>query len=332
MEIKNFRNHQKFVADFDQTIIILEGNNGVGKTSILEAIFLASTTKSHRTNNDLELIKSGTQFASIKLTDETNFYNIVLSEKGKRVSINQIEKKKLSDYIGNLKTVFFAPEDLNLIKGTPSDRRYFLDLELIQLNPEYLKILSEYRKVIKQRNALLKKIRIDQDYTFLDILGKQLEQLSNQIMIFRQNFIDEINGLLLSNDVFVEIKYLPNSTIEQISNHFQTKQKHDILHQTTTVGIHKDDFIIKYNHQNAKIYCSQGQMRTAVILVKLALLSYIETKTKQSVVLLLDDVFSELDSEKQQLFIDKLTKKHQVFITSAVKLDFNNKEILKIKL
>ena len=189
LDIKNFRNHSKYQINFDKNITYIVGENGTGKTSILESIYFAATTKSHRTSNEKEMIKINQFFSVIKLKTKHNEYHLILSEKGKRVSINQIEKKRLSDYIGQLNVVMFSPEDANLIKGSPGVRRQFLDLEISQIDFNYLKLLTQYKKILKQRNALLKQIKINDDYTFLNILGEQLFEVGEKIMDIRKKFI-----------------------------------------------------------------------------------------------------------------------------------------------
>lgn len=339
IEMRNFRNKRAFKYDITKSILIIEGDNGVGKTSLLEAIYFASTTKSHRTHDDFSMVYHEKEFAAVKVTTEDKHqYEIILSKKGKRTSINQVEKKKMSTYIGNLKTVMFAPEDLNLIKGSPLDRRYFIDLELMQLNKAYLTDLNLYKKILKQRNALLKQIKLDDDYTFLDILGMQLYDVGVRIMDYREAFIKSINENMrpyfeVYKDFLVEITYEPHADRETFLKAIKLKQKQDILYQQTLTGPHKDDLRFKLNGLEAKTYASQGQQRLLVIILKLALLDVIKKQTNVDVVLLLDDVFSELDLEKQQMFINHLSVNHQVLITTAVPLIFKNEniEILTLK-
>src|SRR5690554_2745412 len=157
IELRNFRNLKEFQVKIEKPLVIIEGLNGVGKTSILEAIYFAATTKSHRTNNEKDMIQYEKPYASVKLMQDHKLHEIVLSSSGKRTAINKAEIRKISDYIGQLRVVMFAPEDLMLIKGSPSERRYFLDIELMQVSKTYLRNLNNYRKILKQRNALLKK-------------------------------------------------------------------------------------------------------------------------------------------------------------------------------
>src|SRR5690606_7316135 len=174
INLKQLRNHQSLELTFDKPFAYIHGLNGSGKTSILEAIYFCATTKSHRTSDEKDLIMSGEPFAQVKVWTDQDKYEVVLSKKGKRASINGVEKRKISDFIGHLRIVMFAPEDLELIQGSPQERRQFIDLEWMQLNKNYLRYLNTYKNILKQRNSLLKKITIDDDYTFLNILGDQL--------------------------------------------------------------------------------------------------------------------------------------------------------------
>lgn len=325
IELRNFRNLETYQIKIEKPLVLLEGSNGVGKTSILESIYFAATTKSHRTNQEKDMIQYEKMFAGVKIKDESNQYEIILSQNGKRTFINKAEVKKISDYIGKMHTVMFSPEDLSLIKGGPQERRYFMDLELIQVSKNYLRLMNNYKKILKQRNALLKKLKESDDYTFLNILGEQLIEVGYQIFDYRQEFINSLNEKLKIvetkyQNFSISLLYEPNVTKEQWGKHIKTKQKTDILYEQTTVGIHKDDFKVIYNGFSAKDYASQGTTRLIVIELKLALLSWIKEQTNKHAVLLLDDVLSELDIERQNLFLEQLPKDHQVFISSAVPL------------
>jgi|SRR5690554_2870881 len=326
IELRNFRNLKEYQVKIDKPLVIIQGLNGVGKTSILEAIYFAATTKSHRTNSEKDMIQYEKPYASVKVMQTNKLHEIVLSSSGKRTTINKAEIRKISDYIGELRVVMFAPEDLMLIKGSPSDRRYFLDMELMQISKSYLRNLNSYKKILKQRNALLKKNRHLEDYTFLNILGEQLYDVGVQIYDERQNFINVLNEKFKTisskyKDFNVELIYEPNVTKENWLKHLKTKQKQDIMYETTLTGIHKDDFKLLYNGLNAKDNASQGTSRLIVIELKLALLEWIKAVTQTDAILLLDDVLSELDLERQNLFMHQLSKKHQVFITSALPIN-----------
>ncbi|MBU1142643.1 MAG: DNA replication/repair protein RecF [Firmicutes bacterium] len=334
--LKNFRNHQALELKFENPFVYIHGTNGAGKTSILESIYFCATTKSHRTNDEKELILRNEQFAQVKLTTSDDKYELILSKTGKRASINNVEKRKISDYIGHLRVVMFAPEDLELIKGNPSNRRQFMDLEWMQLNKQYLKNLNTYKNVLKQRNSLLKKISLEDDYTFLNILGEQLYDVGSEIIKERRQFLLELNSYLskiypLFSNHQVQIIYKPDVDEKSFKNYLNKNQKQDILYQTTNAGPHRDDFYIDFNAFDAKSYASQGEQRLIVVALKLALLKLIEEKTGKQVVLLLDDVLSELDLEKQKLFLKHLPKEHQIIMNSALPIDGEHIQMIHLK-
>lgn len=335
LTLKNFRNHTLIQLDFTQPFTYIHGENGSGKTSILESIYFCATTKSHRTSDEKELIQKNQPFAQVKLQTDEHRYELVLSKHGKRASIDHNEKRKISDYIGNLRVVMFAPEDLELIKGSPADRRQFLDMEWMQLHKTYLKQLNTYKNILKQRNSLLKKVKIEDDYTFLNILGEQLLETGIQIMNERQMFIDDLNHILV--DVYrkfsphqIKLVYTKDVDEKAFKKHIQNNQKQDILYQTTIVGPHRDDFYIDFNGFNAKTYASQGEQRLIVVALKLALLKLIEKKTNQNVVLLLDDVLSELDETRQHIFLNDLPKEHQIIMNSTHQIEGDHIQMIEL--
>lgn len=335
IDLTNFRNHQRLKLTFDTNFIYITGPNGSGKTSILESIHYISMSKSHRTNNDLETIKHNELFSSIKLSTDKDDYSLVISEKGKIASINKKEIRKLSDFIGNLKVVMFAPEDLNLIKGSPSIRRNFMDLELMKTNKHYLINLSKYKAILKQRNALLKNLDFKSDQTFLNILGLQLYEVSKKIIDVRRKFIDKLNVYTKEiykrfSDNKIEISYNPNMLEDALLDYFTKSQRNDILYKTTMAGPHKDDFTIMFNDQFAKT-SSQGETRLVVIALKLGLLRVINENTDNDVVLLLDDVLSELDSNVQKQFLEELPKDIQVIMNSAIDIENKSIQIINLK-
>ncbi|MFH1693016.1 MAG: DNA replication/repair protein RecF [Bacillota bacterium] len=336
LTLKNFRNHKFIELKFEKPFVYIDGANGTGKTSILESIYFCATTKSHRTNDERELIRRNDPFTLVKLITDENKYELVLSKHGKRASIDGIEKRKISDFIGHLRVVMFAPEDLDLIKGSPSNRRQFLDLEWMQLSKGYLRQLNTYKNILKQRNSLLKKINIDDDYTFLNILGDQLFESGIEIINQRSAFIDEINHYL--NEIYplfsshqVKLIYKPDVNEKTFKNYLQKQQKQDIIYQTTLSGPHRDDFYIEFNGFDSKSYASQGEQRLIVVALKLALLKLIENKTNKQVVLLLDDVLSELDSDKQKLFLNHLPKGHQILMNSALPIEGEHIQMIHLK-
>lgn len=334
--LKNFRNHKHIEINIKKAFVYIDGPNGSGKTSILESIYFCATTKSHRTSDENELIMRGEPFTFVGVETKDNQFELIYSKTGKRASINKIEKRKISDYIGNLKAVMFSAQDISLINGSPGNRRQFLDLEWMQIDKSYLHQLNKYKKILKQRNSLLKRIKQSDDYTFLDILGDQLLIIGCEIIDQRNDFINNLNNHLgqtykLFSNNEVKMIYKPNSNQKSLSKHLKTQQKQDILYQTTLVGPHRDDFSIEFNGFDAKSYSSQGEQRLIVVALKLALLKLIEEKTKEQAILLLDDVLSELDTEKQKLFIDNLPTKHQIIMNSAFPVKGEHMQMIHLK-
>ncbi len=338
IELTNFRNHEYISLEFDNLKSYIHGNNGVGKTAILEAIYFTSTTKSMRTNNDKDLIKNGENFAKIKIFFENGKKNeVIISKTGKRLIANGVEKRRISDYIGSFNVVMFTSEDILLIKGTPMDKRNFIDLEWMLLDKEYLALLNKYRKILKQRNALLKNLKLGDDYTFLNILGKQLLEVGSKVIEKRIEIIKLLNEELkkqpLKFDINeIEIVYQPDQTIKGLKNWLETKQERDIIYESTNAGPHKDDFIIAIGSKDSKVFASAGEQRLIVIAVKLALLQLITKISKQKPILLLDDILSELDEKSQKLFLSNLPKDNQIIMTSVKEIKNTDKiQTIKIK-
>ena len=336
LELVNFRNHDRLKLKFNNKFVYIYGQNGTGKTSILEAIYYLSTTKSFRTAEDKEIIKLGEAFSKISLKNDTHSFDIVFSKTGKRVLVDNVEKRKISEFIGGFNAVVFALEDLDLIKGTPSDRRQFMDLEFSRMDKEYLSLLNEYKRILKQRNSLLKKMNDSSDFTILDILGNSLLETGIKIYEKRDFYIRDLNERLSDeyknfSTNFVELKYLPNANENEFKEWVTKKQKIDILYQSTNAGIHKDDFVLKLDGNDAKGYGSNGEQRLIVISLKMALLSKIKDISNKEIVLLLDDVLSELDDIKQSLILNNISRDNMIILTSASPCKINeNIEIIKL--
>lgn len=334
--LRQFRNHEKIQIQFQQQKAFIYGDNGRGKTSILEAIYYGSLTKSHRTSEDRFLIKNNSPYSNVMIKTDKHLYEIVIEPFGKRMFIDKKPISKTSDYIGGYHAILFSPEDLELIKGIPSIRRQFLDIEMSQKDKSYLFVLSKYKQILKQRNALLKNLTLRDDQTFLNIITKQLAVEADLLISERTKFIRELDEAFKAhfkrfNPVDeVDIIYQPNTSLNALEQVLNDKKDKDIITQTTNHGPHRDDFILKFNGQDAKTHASQGQQRLMVLSIKLALLNLIKDKNKE-VVLLLDDVLSELDDVKKEQLITHLPKEHQVII-SGVSYYGNTKEIQAINL
>ena len=336
ISLRNFRNHHQLDLQIEKPLIYIYGPNGSGKTSILESIYFCATTKSHRAIDEKEMIQNEKPFAQVKIATEKHRYEIVLSKDGKRISVDGIEKRRISEFIGHFTVVMFAPSDLKLITGTPSDRRQFLDLEMSQIKQSYVHLLNKYKKILKQRNALLKRIQPDDDYTFLNILGEQLYEVGVQMIKERQIFIKKLNDYLITkyqlfSDHKISLIYKPDMDEKAYKKHLEKQQKTDILYQTTLAGPHRDDFYVDFNGFDARRYASQGQQRLIVIALKFGLLSLIENETNKQAILLLDDVLSELDFEKQHTFINNLPDHDQIIMNSALEIKQAQAQMVTLK-
>lgn len=317
--VRCFHQHQ-FLFQHPQTFMY--GDNGVGKTTILEAVHMIATTKSHRTTQDKDIIQEGKPFAKIVLETEKNHFEMVITENGKRVWLNGVEKRKLSQFIGHLNVVMFAPEDIELIKGAPLYRRQFLDIAMIQIDPTYLDVLTRFKKILKQRNALLKKLDVQGDFTFLNILSEQLFKEAKIMIEKREQIIQILNeGIQPITKQFklehTHIEYQKASSIEALYTHLTTKQKIDIIQQATSSGPHKDDFVVFYENNKASHFASQGQQRLLSLALKLALFQYLKKENTNELILLLDDVLSELDANHQHQLLTYEFQNYPLMVNSA---------------
>lgn len=339
LSLVNFRNYNNLNSTFNESTNILVGNNGQGKTSVLESLYILGLTKSHKVNNERDVIKNGTEYAKINavinLKEKDVELSVVVSKLGKKAKYNQIELERLSDYVGILNIVMFSPEDIELIKGNPQNRRKFLDLEIGQISKEYLYSLQNYRKVLKQRNDLLKTLQTkkDNDLMLLDIITDQLIGYMNAIYKQRTEFISRISSLangiykrMSNSNEELQIKYVP-SVEKNPKEEFSAKYQYDIITGTTNLGSHRDDIEFLLDENYIKTHGSQGEMRTAVLAVKLALVDFIYQNKNEYPVLLLDDVLSELDSNRQNNLLAYIQNKTQTFITTTEVSEVNLKKI-----
>ena len=320
IELSNFRNYENLDIHFDSGTNILYGDNAQGKTNILEAAFLSGTTKSHKGSKDKEVIRFGCEEAHIRTIVEKNEkeYQIDMhlrTRGSKGVAINKIPIKKASELFGILNIVFFSPEDLNIIKNGPAERRRFLDAELCQLDKLYLSDLTKYNKILNQRNKLLKDISFRRDLMdTLPVWDAQLLETGKRIIARRKVFIEELNeiiGTIHSNisggKEHLILKYEPN--IDEIffeDELLKSKQK-DLKLCQTTVGPHRDDMLFAVNDIDIRKYGSQGQQRTSALSLKLAEIEIVKKSIHNTPVLLLDDVLSELDSNRQNYLLNSIS-------------------------
>ncbi len=327
ISLKNYRNIERLELELKNGVNIFYGSNAQGKTNLLESIYIGATGRSHRTHKDKELIKFDKEEAHIrldiqndKISDRIDIHLKKDSKKG--IAINNIAINKLGELFGYLNVVIFSPEDLSLIKQGPQERRKFIDMELCQINNIYYYNLSQYYKVLKQRNSLLKKILKDPSLKdTLFVWDNQLIEFGIKIIQARELFIKKLNNIskkihmeITSNKENLEIKYKPNVLISEFKEKLEKSIDKDILYTTTSYGPHKDDILFFINNINVRDFGSQGQQRTASLSTKLAEINLIEDEKAVLPVLLLDDVLSELDKDRQK-FLIKNIKKLQVIIT-----------------
>lgn len=321
----DYRNIKKLNIDLSPKVNVFYGDNAQGKTNILESIYICATGRSQRTHITKELITFGSDSAHIQLKVQKDNYtdkiNIHLKSNNKKgIAINNIPAKNVNELFGTVNIIFFSPEDLNLVKEGPSQRRKFMDIELCQLSRVYADNLSRYYRILKERNTLLKK---NPDTITLDVYDQQLAEYGCKIIRERESFIVDIcqRANIIHNDITsakenLEVKYCGNVSPEDFFHKLKLNRDKDIYYKTTSVGIHKDDLLFNINGVNARDYGSQGQQRTVCLSLKLAEVSMVKEKTGYMPVLLLDDVLSELDRSRQ-LYILHSIENVQTIITST---------------
>ncbi len=312
IELKSYRNYDELHMDFSQGTNILYGDNAQGKTNVLEAIYVCATTKSHRGSKDKEIIQFNRDESHIKLNVRKKEipYRIDMhlkKNKAKGVAVNGVPIKKASELFGIVNVVFFSPEDLNLIKNGPAERRRFIDLELCQLNRLYVHSLVQYNRIVTQRNKLLKDMAFRPDYEeTLDIWDMQLVQFGREIIQYRKEFVEHLNGIIggihrqLSGEKeSLRIFYEPNVAADAFEDTLRRSRQQDLKQRTTLTGPHRDDLSFMINEIDIRRFGSQGQQRTAALSLKLAEIELVKKIVHDYPILLLDDVLSELDNSRQ---------------------------------
>jgi DNA replication and repair protein RecF len=340
----NFRNYKGLFLEFNEKINLIIGKNGQGKTNLVESIYMLSIGKSFRTNKDKELIKFGENNlyidARIYRDDETKEIEVLIDNKNKGIKVNKISIIKISELLGNFNVVVFSPEDLKLVKDGPKERRSFIDKEISQLIPKYYNNLQRYRKTLFQRNKLLKNFSID--INLLEVYDEELAKYGSYIYITRRDFVKKLSDIskkfhkeLTGNKEELSLIYKTqidlndsddyNSVYQKLKSKLFESREHDIYNKITRYGIHKDDIEIYIDDIDVRLYGSQGQQRTASISLKLSEIELIKNEVGEYPVLILDDVFSELDEYRQKLLVEKLND-IQIFITTA---DISHKAIFR---
>ncbi len=347
LELENFRNYKELDLELDPGKNILYGNNAQGKTNILEAIYICSTTKSHRSNKDIELIKFDERESHIKifLDKKDKEYRIdvhLRKNKTKGIAVNGIPIKRASELFGIFNVIFFAPEDLNIIKNGPAERRRFMDLELCQLDKIYVHNLINYNKVLNQRNRLLKDISFNPKLEeTLDVWDEQLVLYGKEIIKKREEFIKEISKIikpihedLTNKEETIKIDYHKNTEAKHFEKNLKRNRSNDLKYKSTSVGPHRDDILFFNKDINIRTYGSQGQKRTMALSLKLAEIELVKKVINDTPVLLLDDVLSELDSDRQNHLLDRLNDIQTIITCTGldefVENSFNIDRIFKV--
>lgn len=321
LKLQNYRNYEYLNMNFDEKINIIYGDNAQGKTNILESMYVCATSKSHRGSKDREIIRFDNDESHIKVNVKKNDMNYRIDmhlkkNKPKGIAVNGIPIKRAVELFGILNIVFFSPEDLNIIKNGPSERRRFIDMELSQLDKIYLDCLINYNKVVNQRNSLLKEYAFsgrEDIISSLDIWDMQLVKYGNDVIKSREKFVKEINDLVksihtkLSGDrEQLEIIYEPCVKEQDFESELVRVRDRDLKCKCTNIGPHKDDMCFLINGMDVRKYGSQGQQRTAALSLKLAEIELVKQIIHDTPVLFLDDVLSELDSRRQNFLLDSI--------------------------
>ena len=360
LKLLYFRNYLSTNIDVHPSLNVLVGNNANGKTNIIESIFCLALGKSYRTKSDSECIMFGEAATAMSCVVNKNDKNLDImlgiNNKGKSAKIAGIKKTKLTDFVGELNVVLFSPEDLQLVKGSPALRREFINREFYQYSRIYHKYYLMYQHLLKQRNSYLKDMRKnpkdEMSLAYLDTLTSQLAKVAIYITKERVSFIQEISKLTYQNMLNIsngqetlKIKYKSsvleslnitdvndtNFTEENLVKVMMKKSFDDIMRGSTKIGPHQDDLEFYINDLDAKMYASQGQQRSIVLSLKLAEINYLKSKTGTYPVLLLDDVLSELDKNRQLKLLDAINENVQTFITTPSISDIKEDLLKKAK-
>lgn len=350
LTLKNYRSYSDKSFKFDKNLNVLVGKNAQGKTNVLEAIFYAVIGKSFKTSKEKEVIKWNETNAQIQIEAERKYRDVKIElffneNHKKMIKIDNIPIKKIGELLGVVNAVFFSPDELKLVKESPQERRRFMDIDISQTNKKYFYLIGRYEKVLANRNKLLKSSKnIEVVKETIDIWDRALSDLAEKIATERKNFINELSPLaklaheyISGGKEILELKYCSSFDENYAEKMYKSLGKNlekDFKLGFTSVGVHRDDIDIFLNGVEVKNYGSQGQQRTAALSMKLAELEIIKNRTGEEPILLLDDVFSELDSERRRKLL-KFTSKTQTILTctdfdenidaNIIKIEKNNK-------
>ena len=344
LELADFRNYDSLHIDFSSGTNILYGDNAQGKTNILEAIYLSATTKSHKGSKDKDIVNFYKEESHIRTYLEKDGIDTrvdmhLRKNKSKGIAIDGQKIKKAAELLGLLNVVFFSPEDLSIIKNGPAERRRFVDMELCQLDQFYLYNLNHYNKIVNQRNKLLKDMYLNPSLRdTLNIWDSQLISFGSKIIERRKLFVEQLNEIIfdihkrLSGDKEdLTIHYEPDVFIEDYEKNLALNQERDIKLKQTTTGPHRDDFSFMVRDIDIRKFGSQGQQRTAALSLKLSEIELVKKMTNDNPVLLLDDVLSELDSNRQNYLLSTIGNIQTIITCTGLDEFVNNRfEIDKV--
>ena len=338
IELKNFRNYKSIKVKLNSHMNIFIGNNAQGKTNILESIYVLALTKSHRYGIENNLINSNYNFCFVKGTikeeNKIKDLEIQFDKNKKKLLINKKEIRKVSDYISNMKIIMFCPDDLDIIKGSPQIRRNLINIQISQLFSSYVKYLNEYNKILKSRNEYLKMISINSlsDFRYLDVLNQELCDRALKIYNYRQKYLSFINqkigniferitsisglNIIYENNIGID-NFIDDDIKKKLINKLSTNIKREIMQGTTLYGPHRDDFCFCIGKNNMRLYGSQGQQRMAIIAFKIAEIEFFREILGTTPILLLDDIFSELDISTRKKLIQFIPDELQTIITTT---------------
>ncbi len=349
LELSHFRNYSFLNMEFDKGTNILYGDNAQGKTNILEAIYVSATTKSHKSSKDKDIVNFKEEECHIRTYLEkegiqTRVDMHLRKNKSKGIAIDGVKIKKAAELLGILNVIFFSPEDLSIIKNGPGERRRFVDMELCQLDNFYLYNLNHYNKIVNQRNKLLKDLYLNPSLKeTLNIWDMQLVSFGSKIIERRIKFINQLNEIIgeIHNSLSggrenLRIQYEPEVTIEEYERKLFANQERDIKLKMTTVGPHRDDFsflVSKLDENGEELdeaidirkFGSQGQQRTAALSLKLSEIELVKRITRDTPVLLLDDVLSELDSSRQNYLLNSIGDIQTIITCTGLDEFINNR-------
>lgn len=356
LQLTNYRNYESLTLDFSSKINVFIGENAQGKTNVMESLYVLAMAKSHRTSNDKDLIRWDADYGKIEGVLQKRYgqlpIELTVSKKGKKGKINHLEQTKLSNYVGQMNVVMFAPEDLNVVKGSPQIRRRFIDMEIGQISPTYLHDLLTFQKILKQRNSMLKnnhgRQSLANDVMF-EVYTEQYVTAAIQIIRKRLQFMELLQewaepihfGISRGLEKLV-IKYRtvtglnPSWTANEMATYLQKKldevKQREIERGVTLVGPHRDDLQFFVNDYDVQVFGSQGQQRTTALSLKLAEIELIKQETKEAPILLLDDVLSELDDYRQSHLLNTIQGHVQTFVTTTSVEGINHETIKNAKM